>query len=96
VEKLLDKTQVGRLVYSKAGRDAGSYYVIISVIDHQYVCICNGDTRKIEKPKKKKVKHLKFTSIYSEEIYNAISLGVKVNNSYIKKFVKSEGINKEV
>ena len=93
---MLDETQVGRLVFSKAGRDAGRYYIIVSVLNDQYVYICDGDLRKIEKPKKKKVKHLNLTDIYFEEIQNSFFSRIKVNNSHIKKFLQSEDIYKEV
>lgn len=49
---------VGTVVYSRAGRDAGRYFVVLEVLDDQYVLIADGDLRKIANPKKKKLKHL--------------------------------------
>lgn len=48
----------GRVVLSTQGRDEGRYFVVLSVIDEQYVLMADGLTRKIDHPKKKKVKHL--------------------------------------
>jgi ribosomal protein L14E/L6E/L27E len=96
VNVLQYNAQIGRVVYSKAGRDAERYYIIISVLNEEYVYICDGDLRKIDNPKKKKVKHLVFTDIYTDEIRNSIFSGIKVSNSQIKKFLQSEDINKEV
>ena len=93
---LQDNSEIGRVVYSKAGRDAGRYYIIVSVLNEEYVYICDGSLRKIESPKKKKVKHLNLTDKYTDEIRNNIFSGLKVSNSQIKKFLQSEDINKEV
>ena len=50
--------EVGRVVLSRAGRDQGHYFVIVDVIDENYVAIANGCQRKVDNPKKKKIKHL--------------------------------------
>ncbi|HML46671.1 MAG TPA: KOW domain-containing RNA-binding protein [Clostridia bacterium] len=60
--------EVGRVVFSKAGRDSGRYHIIVEVLDDQYVAIVDGRTRKLASPKKKKVRHLQptvecFTSV---------------------------------
>lgn len=91
-----DKSLIGRVVVSKAGRDADKQFVIVSVLNEQYVNICDGDLRKIENPKKKKIKHLKFTNVYLEEIVQLLTNGEKVNNSRIRKFLQSIDDNEEV
>jgi ribosomal protein L14E/L6E/L27E len=88
--------EIGRVVYSKAGRDAEKYFIITSVLNEEYVYICDGDLRKIENPKKKKIKHLEFTDIIAEDIRNSILLGIKVSNSQVRKFLQCEDFNKEV
>lgn len=55
------KISVGNVVLSKAGRDKGRYFVVTEVIDENYVKIADGDLRKAENAKLKKVKHLKFS-----------------------------------
>ena len=50
--------EVGRVVFSRAGRDQGHYFVIVDVIDEDHVAIANGCLRKVDNPKKKKMKHL--------------------------------------
>ena len=50
--------EVGRVVFSRAGRDQGHYFVIVDVIDEDHVAIANGCQRKVDNPKKKKIKHL--------------------------------------
>lgn len=44
---------IGKIVYSKAGRDQGRMFIIFNVIDDNYVSIVDGDLRTVEKPKKR-------------------------------------------
>ena len=48
----------GRVVISTQGHDKGRWYAIVSVLDERNVLLCDGDARKLAKPKKKQVKHL--------------------------------------
>ena len=49
--------KAGQVVRSKAGRDKGRLFVVIKV-EGLYAFVADGSLRKIEKPKKKKMKHL--------------------------------------
>ena len=60
----MNKATIGQLVIATAGRDANKKFIVICIINDQYVYISDGDTRKLENPKKKKLKHLKLTSIF--------------------------------
>lgn len=53
-----NKLERGQVVISKCGRDIGKLQVVIDNLDDSYVLVVDGKRRKIEKPKKKKVKHL--------------------------------------
>ena len=53
----------GRVVLSTQGRDAGRYFIVLQVIDDQFVLMADGLTRKLAHPKKKKVKHLRAKPI---------------------------------
>jgi len=50
----------GAVVLSMAGRDAGRLFIVLDAPDEQYALIADGDLRKVEKPKRKKQKHLRF------------------------------------
>ena len=52
-------TEPGRVVVSTQGHDAGRWHVVVSVLDARYVLICDGEARKLAKPKKKQAKHLR-------------------------------------
>jgi len=59
---MLSNLVPGQLVISSQGRDSGKKMIILEILDKQYVLISDGKTRKVNKPKKKKLKHLKKTN----------------------------------
>lgn len=58
----------GCVATSLAGRDKGRKFVIVGVLDEEHVYIADGKMRKIEKPKKKKLKHLKVEWVAEQSI----------------------------
>ena len=52
---------VGTIVFSKAGRDKGNILLVIKT-EGNYAYVCDGNLRKTEKPKKKKLMHLQRTN----------------------------------
>ena len=50
----------GSIAISLCGRDKDRVFIIVGVLDKDYVFITDGKKRKIEKPKKKKLKHLRI------------------------------------
>ncbi|MGN0989237.1 MAG: RNA-binding protein, partial [Eubacteriales bacterium] len=51
----------GCTVISTAGRDEGRIFLVLDVTaDGNYAVITDGKLRKVEKPKTKKMKHLRF------------------------------------
>ena len=89
-------TLLGKVVNSKAGRDMHRSFIVVGIINNEYVYISDGELRKVAKPKKKKVKHLNFTDTVAEEIRDAILSEKEVTNSKIKIFLQSADIGKEV
>lgn len=75
----------GNIVLSKAGRDKGKYFIVLSVVDEQYVMIADGDLRRVDNPKRKKCKHLLNTGSKSEFIENKLKNGDRVTNPDLKK-----------
>ena len=55
----IDIVEKGMLARSKAGHDKGQLYVIYDV-DETYVYLVDGRIRTIDKPKKKKRKHVQI------------------------------------
>ena len=80
---------MGQIVVSTAGRDKDDKFVVLCIIDDQYVYISDGDIRKLEKPKKKKIKHLKKLNYVAEDIKGKLEAHEKLSNSEIRKLLKS-------
>jgi len=75
---------VGRVVRSKAGRDAGRLFLVVGVSDEEHLLLADGDLRKVEKPKKKKLRHLAATA-FECECPNI----PKLNNSDVRKLIQN-------
>ena len=81
------KVSPGSIVCSLAGRDSGSYFIVISV-DGNYAYLCDGRNRKTDKPKKKKVKHLNTECGHSHYITCKIEKGEQVTNAELRNELK--------
>lgn len=77
--------QLGQIVCSKMGRDKGKYFIVVEIIDKEYVYLVDGNIRKISKPKKKKIKHLILTDEIVTLIAEKIRDGRKFNDFEIRK-----------
>lgn len=54
------KFEKGMVVISKAGRDSGKVMLVMAA-ENDFAFVADGKERKVEKPKKKNMKHLRFT-----------------------------------
>ena len=79
---------IGQIVYSKSGRDAGRKLLVVGIIDENYVEVADGNLRKINNPKKKKIKHLKITETVMENIKKRMNDKNKLSDAEIKKVLK--------
>ena len=86
---VLYPAEIGRVAVSKAGRDTGRVFVIIEVVDTHYVYIVDGDLRKIERPKKKKLKHLKLCEQVLQSIAEKLKTEKKVFDAEIRSAIRS-------
>ncbi|HPF21097.1 MAG TPA: KOW domain-containing RNA-binding protein [Syntrophomonas sp.] len=85
---MIAENVLGNLVYSKSGRDQGRPFVVIRIVNEHYVIISDGDTRKIENPKMKNVKHLQFTKRKANEVIDYLNRGEVPENHMIKKSIR--------
>ena len=83
--------EVGRVVFSRAGRDQGHYFVIVDVIDEDYVAIANGCQRKVDNPKRKKIKHLVAKPELLEEIREKIFAKKRIFDSEVRNKLDAIG-----
>ena len=72
------------LIVSKAGRDKGQLFYVIDT-DEQYVYLADGKSRKLEKPKRKKRKHVEQVPRTESRIAEKIRNGDKVLNSELRR-----------
>ena len=77
----------GDIVCSKAGRDKGKYFVVVATDGSEFVYICDGKLRKVDKPKKKKIKHLAKTSYVSVFIKDKLETGERVTNPDLRRVI---------
>ncbi|SDL18620.1 KOW domain-containing RNA-binding protein [Natronincola ferrireducens] len=84
---------IGQVVKSTQGRDKGKFFIILEQIDKEFVLIVDGHIRKIDRPKKKKLKHLAKLNIISEEVKERITQEKKINNAFIRKELERLGAN---
>ncbi len=76
----------GDIVRSKAGRDKDRYFIVLRCEDI-FAYVCDGDLRKTDKPKKKKLKHLKNSGVSSEYIKTKLEAGEKITNAELRRSV---------
>ena len=74
----------GDIVKSRMGRDAGVEYVILS-IDGDFAHCSNGQTRKVNDPKKKRLKHLQKVSARTNYMKEKLENGSKITNVELRR-----------
>jgi ribosomal protein L14E/L6E/L27E len=77
--------KLGQIVYSRAGRDEGKKFIVVEVPDSVFAMIADGNLRRIEKPKRKKLKHLELTDQVIDNLNYKLTNDIKVTNADIRK-----------
>lgn len=91
--KIVSSIQLGQYVRSKAGRDKNHIFIVLEVIDHEYVLVADGDVRRIESPKKKKIKHLYEYKQISDVVREKKTDDKKLTNLMIRKEIEKFDLN---
>lgn len=78
------------IVLSIAGRDRGSLFYVLET-DGDYVLIADGKGRRIEKPKRKKVKHIQKVARIESRVAEKLRSGEKVLNSELRRDLTAFG-----
>lgn len=84
----MQEIKIGQLVISKAGRDKGNHFLVIELAKG-YVYLVDGKTRRIDQPKKKKIKHIQPTHWLSHEIAQVVESYDKLSNADVQKEIKA-------
>ncbi len=80
--------EVGRVVQSTQGRDRGRLFIVISVVDGEFVLMADGDLRKVDHLKRKKIKHLHAKPVFFPEVAARLGTNVAVTDSELRKALK--------
>ena len=78
------------IIESLAGRDKGKYFYVIEV-EENYVLIADGKGRKLENPKRKKLKHVRRVTRTETRVAVKILNGDKVLNSELRRDLATFG-----
>ena len=82
--------EVGSVVTSRAGRDAGRPFLVIRELDQDFVLIADGGLRTMDRPKKKKRRHLKATGRKNEDLRNKLMGGEQISDEEIRLSLSNE------
>ncbi len=79
--------QKADVVLSKVGRDKGRLFFVFDIVDENYALIADGKIRRVDKPKKKKLKHLSFSTNKDTAIRQKILNGEKICDVQLRKIL---------
>lgn len=86
--ELTTDLKIGQLVRSKAGRDKDNRFLVYKIVDGSYVFICDGDLRKMRKPKKKKVKHLMIYNTVLTEFAEKLQSNENLDDAFVRRLLE--------
>ena len=78
------------IIESLAGRDKGKFFYVMDV-EENYVLIADGKGRKLENPKRKKLKHVRRVTRTETRVAAKILNGDKVLNSELRRDLATFG-----
>ena len=78
------------IVISTAGRDKGKLFFVLGT-EEDFLLLADGKTRRLEKPKRKKRKHVVFQARFDCRTAEKIRSGEKLANSDLRKTLAQLG-----
>lgn len=78
---------IGMFARSLAGHDKNKLY-LISKVDNEYVYLVDGVIRTVDKPKKKRKKHIQIDYQIMDLIKEKLEAKVELRNEDIKRAIK--------
>lgn len=81
---------VGRAAVSLAGRDKGRAFFIVAE-QGEYVLLCDGGLRKLERPKKKKRRHIRVEPQAEESVGARLAQGGRVEDYELRAALQRLG-----
>ena len=72
------------IVRSSAGRDRGKLFVVLAV-EGEYLLLADGKSRKVESPKRKKRRHVRFVAADESRLSEEIRGEAHITNSELRR-----------
>jgi len=91
--KELNNYSIGEIVVSTQGRDCGTVYLVLKVLNDNTVYLVNGKTRLLANPKHKKTKHIKSKNQFLDAIREKFLQNKKVFDEEIFSAFKKNNID---
>lgn len=82
--------EIGSAVISKAGRDRGRLFLVVAEVDGDFVLVADGGLRRMDRPKKKRRRHLKPTGVVALKLRDRISQGKPVEDHELRAWLREE------
>ena len=73
------------VVAALCGRDKGALMMVVDIDSEGYALLADGKLRKIEKPKRKKLKHIRLVTHSDCRVAQKIRAGERLSNSEIRR-----------
>ncbi len=87
--------EIGSYVLSTKGRDCNQVSIVYNIIENDYVLLIDGKGKKLLKPKKKNLKHLKNLGVVNCKIAEKIKTGKKIFDAEIYSAIRKAELNIE-
>ena len=89
----MNEPVIGRVCTSRAGHDKGRAFLIVGIYDDNHVLVCDGETRKLSRPKKKKLTHLHIEPQEAAEIAKMFEESKEILDADVRKALQLFGYN---
>ena len=84
MDPAIPSINISDVVVSTAGRDAGEWFYVIDE-DQTYLFLANGKDRQLDKPKRKKRKHVQKVLRSETRVADKLRAGDKVLNGELRR-----------
>ena len=82
----------GRVVMSRAGRDAGRGLLVLAMADAEHALVADGRLRTVVKPKRKKLRHLVARPTCAQDIARRYAQGAQILDAEIRSVLEQAGV----
>ena len=80
----ISEINISDVVVTTSGRDQGQWFYVINE-DHEFLFLANGKDRTLDKPKRKKRKHVQKVLRSETRVAEKLRLGDKVLNGELRR-----------